>query len=165
MRPIALLVCLAAVPATAAAQGPALALARVCVSEAGWQSVQSGDCAAIAHVLRRRSSVGRVTRGIVCQYSPRSCNKRRRVRRWIAHLRPDMRRPDYWPRGSSWARRRPAWRETLAHAARLVRGERLDRCRRPPDHWGARWFTVNARRYGWERVQCGPTLNAYWRIP
>lgn len=147
------------------AEAQALTLARVCVAEGGWRTVQTGDCAAIAAVLRRRSPTGRVTRRMACLYSAHACDKRRRHRRWVAHLREDAQRPDYWPRRLSWPNHRGAWRETLVHASRLVAGERLDRCRRRPDHWGAPWFTTNAHRNGWRRVDCGATSNAFWRVP
>lgn len=143
-----------------------LHLARICVSEAGWDP--GSECAAIHEVLVDRARViGISYRAAACAYSTRTCTRSRQdARRWIAHLTLDGRRPEGWPRGTSWTRHRALWRGVLELAADVIRGRVESPCPSPIHHWGDRHGDrLRALRYGWEQVECGRTRNLFWRVP
>ncbi len=145
-----------------------LALARICVSESGFQ-VRTNDCLLIYHVLRNRSVSGELTMGIMRAYAPKSFNlERTDNHRWISHLRADMREPKYWNEtvNISWSNRRDGWREVYEYAGRIIRNEPLNPCGVRVDHWGARYFRRRRLiRSGWIPVECGETRNQFWRLP
>lgn len=159
-----------------------LALARVCASEIGFSGAFD-ECAAIHDVLTRRASRWDTTVAWAARaYSNRVFDRERRDRRaWIAHLRPDGRRPDGWPemttvrrggasrvvRHAPWGAYRDRWLELYEAAGRIVRGEIRSPCRGAVDHWGMRHGVdmERARRAGWTEVECGGTRNAFWRVP
>ncbi len=151
-------------------QRVALQLARICISEAGFQvhrpmSEYSTDCANIAGVLQRRSSVGRVTLGIMRAYSPKSFDKNRTdVRAYIPHLTTQNTPPRFWRRHLQWSVYRRRFEEVYQLALALVQGVKQPTC--VADHWGARVQAIRdrARRYRWNRASCGKTLNSFWRI-
>jgi hypothetical protein len=148
-------------------------LARICVSEAGFQT-DTNDCAAIHQVLDRRKRSGSLLR-IMRLYSSRAFDRTRDdSRRWVSWLHLGRRAPRGWPartpsgaRHPEWLHFRPLWRNVLEHAANILRGEVGDPCQQRPDHWGSRYGIdlERARRAGWEEVDCGPTSNAFWRVP
>lgn len=160
-------------------------LARVCTSEAGFVSQQTGDCAAIRDVIEyRREPIGQqlgreVTfREALHSYAKRAFDQRRRDhRRWLVHLSRSGDRPDGWPRRWPWESRpfcgtsrtslitcRRAWLNTIEHARALLDGE-PSRCREQPHYWGAPYGVdlLNAEKNEWREVDCGPTANMYWR--
>lgn len=159
-----------------------LALARVCASEIGLTGEPS-ECAAIHDVLTRRAERSRASLLWMARaYSNRVFDRDRRdARAWVAHLRPDGRRPDGWPtvvtvrrrgevrtvRYAPWAAYRERWLALYDAAGLIVQGEIRSQCEAPVDHWGARhgvdW--ERAQRAGWEEVDCGDTRNAFWRVP
>ncbi len=149
----------------------AIALARVCVSEAGW--TYSGDCAAIHavlsfHAARREMSFLQFAR----RYSERVFDRQRQdSRRWIAWLSPTFERPRGWPaRVLAWERGAELWRERLDHAEGIIRGEVAPACDRTPHHWGARYGIDRSRAERaieegrWQVVDCGETRNAFYRV-
>jgi hypothetical protein len=149
----------------------AIALARVCVSEAGW--TYDGDCAAIHavlrfHSIRRDLSFLQFAR----RYSDRVFDRRRSdSRRWIAWLSPTFEQPRGWPRRVlTWERGAELWRERLEHAEEIVRGEVEPECDRPPHHWGARYGVDKSRAERaieagrWRMANCGRTRNAFYHV-
>lgn len=145
-----------------------LALTRVCISEAGFQTI-TNDCTLMYHALRNRSSTGEVTLGILRAYSTKTFNKNRTdSRRWIAHLNHAARRPEGWQENISvpWSSRRQGYIEVYNHVYNLLHTRPESPCNIPIDHWGARGF--RRRRLlnlGWTIVQCGETLNDFWSLP
>ncbi len=159
-----------------------LALARVCASEAGLDA-SAAECAAIHQVLDRRArrlhtSLTDAARA----YSTRVFDPARRdARAWLAHLRPDGTEPARWPTmivalregvhrvlpHAPWEVFRVRWLRLYADAGRVVRGQQPCPCEFPVDHWGMRSGIdlERAQRAGWVEVSCGPTRNAFWRIP
>lgn len=139
---------------------PEVALARVCVKEAGFRSVD--DCAGIVAVLER---VGRgdVVRGAAV-YSPSIFDASRlRSRPWIADLHADGRRPRLWGRAGPWERYRADWLAQVAHARELL-ARSAARCE--AHHWGDQYGDrARAERAGWEELDCGDTKNSFWRVP
>jgi hypothetical protein len=150
-----------------------LALARICVSEAGFQ-VKTNDCAAIYRVLKGRKNGGPLLR-IMRRYSTNAFDRSRTDRRrWVAWLNSPGHKPKGWPQRTKrdtphppWSSFRPLWFDVYEHAGAILRGEVESPCDKPPDHWGGR-FGIDLRRAraaGWEEVDCGNTLNAFWRVP
>lgn len=160
---------IAQTPTNTREQRIALQLARICISEAGFQiskpmSEYTTDCANIAGVLRRRSSVGRVTLGIMRAYSPKSFDKHRTdVRAYIPHLTTRTTPPRFWRRHLRWETYRRRFSEVYHLALALVQGVKHPVC--VADHWGARVDAIRQRahRYRWTRAKCGSTLNSFWR--
>lgn len=145
-----------------------LALARICVSEAGFQ-VRTNDCTLIYHALRTRSDTGEITTSIMRAYAPRSFNLNRTDNhRWVAHLRSDFREPRGWRETVSipWSTRREGFQQVYEHVGMLLRTHPENPCGIRIDHWGARYFRRNRHiRNGWTPIQCGETLNQFWSLP
>jgi len=117
-----IIILLLSCPVSAAGGGPdvALWLARSCVGEAGWHSVDNGECAAIAHVYHKRS------------YTLRSRNYMRAMteysaavrvgRPWIRQLTRKADRPRLLETNVYWGRHRDKWIKTLQFADDFFRG-------------------------------------------
>lgn len=150
-----------------------LALARICVSEAGFQT-ETNDCAAIHQVLKGRKGRGSLLR-IMRLYSSRTFDRERTdKRRWIAFLNPRGMEPKGWPERTAagtphpeWRHYRDLWMDMQEHVADVVSGEVSSPCSKEPDHWGSRYGIDlrRAKRAGWKEVDCGETLNAFWSVP
>ena len=148
-------------------------LARTCVSEASWNAIESGDCAAIAAVAKR---VGRgdVARGLRLYARSAHNQNRRDARRWVAFLGnysalsnssteanyPEA--PEGWPAHLSWERHAPYWQHVLDGAQRILSGEIQHRCTETPWHWGGAMDRWRAVRNRWRQIDCGPTHNEFW---
>lgn len=143
----------------------AVMLARVCVSEAGWQGHE--ECTVIVHALVYQAQARDIpVQQQICAYAPNSCNPDRDDnRRWIAHLHPERRyAPPGWPRGMRWSEHRAFFAAMVLVAARAYRGEEPSPCP-GARHWGARWCSECRERmeeHGYVRAQCG-FRNAWWR--
>lgn len=151
----------------AQAQSPnvQLALAKICVNEAGLQLTD--DCAAIAEVLRARSSVGRVTMGIMRAYSGGVFDPARSdSRAWVSYLNPQGRKPQHWPENASWGRLRATWLAIYHRAGQILRGEITSQCVEPVDHWGGDMDTEAFVAYypNARIIDCGNTENNFWSI-
>jgi hypothetical protein len=171
----------------------ALALARVCASEAGIRV--SDDCAAIYAVIAERARRGgRTWLEHVRLYSGDVFNRERvDHRRWLAHLDASGEEPAGWrdpivrlgiggrvvrrqrgpwarpSRADDWQRR---WLALLEHAGRIAAGEVRARCDVTPHHWGCPPDAHNqctddarARRAGWIAISCGETRNRFYCDP
>lgn len=139
-----------------------LGLARICVSEAGW--VRGPDCPAILAVLRSRAermdiSLYQAMRA----YSGRTFSKARTdARRWIADLQWHAGRPDGWPSNVPWETYRPKWEAALDRAGGLLSNDEVAPC--DPHHWGDKHGDrLRALRAGWSQVDCGDSVNLFWR--
>jgi len=146
----------------------ALALARICVSEAGF-TLRTPDCELIYHVLRTRSQSGELELGTMRAYCTKSFNKARTdSHRWVAHLNRAGREPEGWSEVTTvpWSRRREAWLRVLEHTRDLIRAHPENPCGDRLDHWGAKGFRKRRHlRNGWRIVDCGETLNEFWALP
>lgn len=143
-----------------------LLFARHTVNETGFQITD--DAPAMAAALRERAG-GEVTQGIIIMYSRHTVTRRheiRSTRRYISFLNRFGLRPTFWRRDSTvrWSRRRAAWLRIYDRAGRILRGEVRSECEATPEHWstGSR-LARRARRNGYVRVDCGDTLNDFWR--
>ncbi len=139
-----------------------LMLARVCVSEGGWEGHQ--ECVVIVNALMEQAE----DRGItlerqICAYAPNSCDRRRQDdRRWIAYMTPDGRAPRGWPR-LNWERYRVRLAAMMVVAYRAYLGIEVSSC--PAGyHWGSSWCSSCRRRMrqsGFRRIDC-PIANNFW---
>ena len=145
-----------------------LALARICVSEAGFQ-LRTRDCEFIYHVLRTRGRTGELELGTMRAYCKKSFNRLRTDdRRWVAHLTHTFTEPRGWRETTTlhWDRRRRSFQEVYEFAGRIIIERPDNPCELRLDHWGARGFRHRLLlRRGWRTVECGPTLNTFWSIP
>lgn len=145
---------------------PAVVLARVCAKEA-WPFPDGrgyADCPAIAAVLLKIGH-GDVVRGArlhsVRVFQP----ERLRQRPWIAFLQgdtPDV-APRGWPENMNWNVQRGRWRGLLALAHSVLEGPAELPCE--PDTWGGVVDRERARRLRYMRIECGPTVNDFYRNP
>jgi hypothetical protein len=168
---------------------PALALARICISEAGWECATSGDGLAIHEVLlggADRHSVPYVQ--FASMYSSRVMGVRPHVesRVWVADLREDCREPQGWPRyvtrtapdgrvlvqrHPSWARYRARCQDVMVWAREAVSTKALESvrewspCETPVHDWGGRIDRARAERLGLIEVNCGETRNDFYARP
>lgn len=145
-----------------------LALARICVSEAGFQTI-TDDCKFIYLALKERSRSHLITLGMMRSYSPGVFNKHRTdERRWIPYLNASFTEPEPWTEtvGVPWAARRSDWRAVYDLAAELIRTNPSNPCGVRIDHWGAKRFRIRQHlEEGWTIVQCGNTKNTFWTLP
>jgi hypothetical protein len=144
-------------------------LARAFVAEAGWKARR--DWAGIAWVLagrwRRASKRWPALRFVstIRGYCAGLGEGRSRTARmaWVHGLRPDMLAPGGWPAGASWERHEPWWRDAVRMAERWSRGGVGDPCRGRAQHWGGP-DGLDPPRGRMERVDCGETLNVFYRL-
>lgn len=139
-----------------------LGLARICVSESGWDSPH--DCEGILSVLRSRSErTGMTLNQAMRAYSKRVFDRSRTdARRWIADLHLSAQKPDGWPDHLPWdGGYKESWMMMLEFAEDLLGSSNL-RC--SAHHWGDRYGDKErALRAGWTEVDCGETKNMFWR--
>lgn len=124
----------------------ALWLARSCVGEAGWNSVESGECAAIAWVYHKRSYMypRRDYRRAMVDYSAAI----RIGRPWIRALNRKGDRPPMLETNIHWGAHVKKWQATLDFADTFFKGRipdpvpealhyggRMDRGRLDPRRW------------------------------
>lgn len=141
-----------------------LGLARICVSESGWDSPH--DCEGILSVLRSRSErTGMTLTQAMRAYSGRVFDRNRNdSRRWIADLHLHGDKPDGWPSHLPWeGGYQLSWYMMLEFADDLLKADRNElRC--DAHHWGDRHGDKErALRAGWTQVDCGETKNMFWR--
>lgn len=138
-------------------------LARVCVSEAGWDA--HDECAVIVHALNQQAIQRNVSlKRQICDYAPKSCDQERTRRRWIAFLEPDRRTaPPGWPR-LPWEPYRAKFAGMVVTAWETMTGRRASPC---PEafHWGSRHCPACERRMRrrFERIECVGMKNVWYR--
>lgn len=151
----------------APALSPEVALARLCVNEAGLTAYRWPDCAAIHAVIVWRQEHLPAYRGLdylgaLHRYSDRvTVDRRDRGRPWILRL---------WPGGEFGG---VDWERTLAHAVDVFRGTIRAECYgravdegpvlRTPMTWGRR--DIRPADPEAELLDCGGGLNGFWSIP
>jgi len=167
---------------------PALALARICVSEAGWECFDTQDGLAIHEVLLSGASrhnmsyvsFARAYAGRVMGVRPHNSERLR----WVGALREDGNQPSNWPtmvtrrvggviRVDSmppWSSYRARWLAVLARAREVVRLSLEDRvdwspCPEEVHDWGGAMDRERANRAGLIEVECGETSNDFYQRP
>lgn len=158
-----------------------LALARLCVNEAGMRAYQGDDCAAIHTVIQFRAdhiyrssyltALHRYSHGVTT-----AARSARGVGRpWVAELEADGRAPRSWAGSTraSWARSSRHWLRTYAHAREIYRTDARAECYGTTRD-GAPILT---RPHTWTRsdvrpadtsaqaLDCGSTRNVFWSVP
>lgn len=153
-----------------------LALAQICVHEAGWNDAGERDCAAInAAITNRARNTGRTWMAQAHAYATRVFDRERRDRRaWVAWLRADGGRPTHrYPYSEAqWSEgHRPKWMARLALARQILSGRITHQCDGEPEHWGGRHVRIDQRRAEsairrgvWRRLDCGDTRNDFFAV-
>ena len=127
----------------------AVLLARSCVGEAGFDSVESGECAAILHIYEKRARLtGETVRENALRYSAALKRRRGHPNPWVLDLRSDLRKPKRWSKQLVWAKHKSRWSEALEYARGFIAGDvedplpfalhyggRMDRHRLNPRVW------------------------------
>jgi len=165
----------------------ALLLARICVSEAGWECFETGDGYAIHEVLLRGAERHAMRYETFARsYSPRATGMApSRLRPWVAGLRADGGEPYSWPRVTTrpipgglvrvephppWVSYRARWLAVLDRAREVV-SWRLDDvdewsiCEGEVHDWGGEVDEARAHRIGLVPVGCGETANTFYCRP
>jgi len=151
-----------------------LALSRVAVSESGFSSPE--DQGAILAVLcdvrdraRRRSGRRLSLAWAARKYSPYATGVRhpRRSRHvWVRGLNLALEKPAGWPDSrANWLRYRKMWANLLWRSQKFIEGTMAHECEEVVNHWGGSMDRYRAVRARWVLVNCGNTLNEYWRYP
>lgn len=142
-------------------------LARVCVGEAGWRVVDTGECAAILDVAIARSKARGVgVRRALRDYAHNHFDAARSSRPWIAGLDVAGTEPEAWPERLDWRRYRPRWLLVIEHARKCIAGDVAPPCIGPLAAWGGAMDDWRARAAGLERAACAPGVrNHFWRVP
>lgn len=143
----------------------AVELARLCVSECGWDCPD--ECAAIHQSLHNRAQLA----GISFRAQLRAHRSVTRVghqplRPWLAELNARGRAPRSWDATVTipWSRRRASWLETLQAARDILEAPR-NPCDGNPLDWGVHSAVARYRRAYIRAVtlDCGPTVNVFLR--
>jgi hypothetical protein len=116
--------CCAPSDAHAAPPDTALWLARSCAGEAGFRATETGECAAIWHVYRKRAKLTGVTTHHKCLTYSAALKTNHQP--WVMGLNRDGTRPRRWPPRLIWAKHRAWWLAMLAAADAFVAGELAD---------------------------------------
>lgn len=137
----------------------ALWIARSCVGEAGFSAVYTGECAAIAHIYRKRALIsGASYYRTMRQYS--AAIKLNRGKIWVLSLSRDGRRPHGWGR-ADWMIYREKWLDTLHLADSFMRGDISDPL--PPAlHYGGK-MDIRLNLKLWERMHTPHYRNIFYK--
>lgn len=140
-----------------------LALARICVSEASWESDR--DCQAIYQVFRNTRRSTETLLGVMHRHTNRVLSQKEPLnsrQAWLQGLRLDASPPPTFPR--PWEGRfERAWRSRVRLAERILTEPNRFPCRGPVITWGGAMDDHIAIRRGLTRVNCGVTMNHFWR--
>jgi len=157
---------------------PATALARLCISEAGWECFDRGDGLGIHEVISRGAahqgiryeSYARAYAGRLFGARPHDVPRLR----WVGQLTPACAEPAAWPRTMTvrrggvstvvphapWSSFRARCLEVFEHAAQVVAEHTLDDidewaiCEREVHDWGGWMDRARAERIGLVEVDC-----------
>jgi hypothetical protein len=169
---------------------PTLALARLCVSEAGWECFDRGDGYAIHEVLLRGAARQQVRyTSFARSYAQRLFGARPHDSArlaWVSQLNTQGTAPSSWPRyaGSRtvdgvvvltphapWSSFRARWQAVLARAEEVVAQQHLETveewsiCEAQVHDWGGWMDRDRAARLGLIEVDCGDTRNDFYARP
>jgi len=142
----------------------ALWVARSCVGEAGFDSGESGECAAIAHIYRKRTKVTQfnlyqVTR----RYSAAIKKGPHQKRKWVFYLCRDLKKPKYWSKGLHWPNYRDKWASILKLCDDFIAGKVLDPIPHA-DHYGGRMDRHRAKKWNWYKLDTPDFKNHFWSV-
>lgn len=167
---------------------PAVALARLCISEANWECFESGDGLAIHEVILRGAARGGSYTGFARGYARRLFGARPHDvprLRWVGQLTADCDRPEDWPTTATtrrdgvvtthphpgWERYRARCEAVMVRAAEVVATHTIETiddwstCMRPVHDWGGWMDRARAERIGLVAVDCGDTANDFYCRP
>lgn len=151
---------------TARADEPdtALWLARSCVGEAGFDSVSTGECAAILNIYKKRvKPTGLSIYRVVRKYSAAIKPFHNRRHKWVMYLNRALTQPQHWPtEKATWRRYRNKWREVLILCEDFLVGRIKDPLPQA-DHYGGVMDRINGVKAGWHMLRTD-FRNDFWAI-
>lgn len=168
-RLIACILCLqCSVPVCVLADDAGLLLARIAVSEAGFNDSDDGEAIALMSMRQARDRGMELVAFLRARYkralAPASA---RRNRPWLAGLTRSLDAPPLWPHANQpWTARRGQWRDLLTRMDRVAAGRSKLTC--IAHVWGGP--EVDAKRIarilanGGRIVSCGRTRNIFLRL-
>lgn len=139
-------------------------LARSCVGEAGWGSVDTGECASMMHLYARRGRLnGRGLLWTALKYSAAIKPGVHHRNRWVRHLQ-GQHEPKHWPARLDWNRYVQRWEKFYWLAHSFMEGEVSDPTPNTM-HYGC-VFDAHRARPSWRRVKTPPGYrNMWWDVP
>jgi len=137
-------------------------LARSCVGEAGFASSETGECASILHVYRKRAKLsGKPIYEVARKYSAALKNREDHPNRWVLGLNREMKKPAGWQPRLSWRVHRPWWEIMLELVDDFLSGKVKD----PTPtalHYGGRMDKHRLSTRYWRRLGGLPFLNIFY---
>lgn len=143
----------------------AIWLARSCIGEAGFESAETGECAALMHIYLKRSLRGKFTLyEIVRKYSAATKKRREHPRKWIFDMSRSFKKPARFPRNLNWKwKHKPQWKRTVRLADDFLLGNVLDPVPEA-DHYGSIVDEHRAIKAGWIFIRT-EFKNQFWAVP
>jgi len=140
-----------------------LVLAKSCVGEAGFQSVETGECAAIMHIYRKRAVTGSMESlyRTARKYSAAVKHRDDHPNRWVLGLNRALKKPRGWSGKLSWERHRPFWERALNHADAFLAGKVEDPAPTAL-HYGGRMDRYRLSPRVWRRMKDLDFLNIFY---
>ena len=141
-------------------------LARSCVGEAGFTSLETGECAAIMHIYKKRSSGSRksiykTARRYSAALKPVSNPQYRINNTWILSLRRNLQKPYNWNPRLRWNPHKILWRRMLIHADDFLKGRVTDPVPTAV-HYGGNMDRGNLSPRYWRRITGLPYANTFY---
>jgi hypothetical protein len=138
-------------------------LARSCVGEAGFASVDSGECAAILHVYKKRARTTKrhAIYKMAQKYSAAIRLREAHPHNWILGLRRNLKEPTHWNPVLRWRIHRGLWKAVLDHADAFLAGDIPDPI---PSalHYGGAMDRGRLSRRVWKPIKGLPFQNTFY---
>ena len=140
----------------------AVLLAQSCVGEAGFESIDTGECAAILHIYRKRSEVlGWPIEKVVRRYSAAVKERGDHPNSWVLHLNDGGGKPHRWSSRLRWEYHRDRWMAVLNYARAFLRGE-VDDPLPQAVHYGGRMDRHRLSMRVWTIIRDTGFLNTFY---
>jgi hypothetical protein len=155
---------LASLPVLASDTDMEVILARSCVGEAGFLSVETGECGAILHVYAKRGEMMKVPMPahlVAQRYSAALKPRSRHPNRWVLFLTKTLERPKHWNRRYNWRKHIIWWELALDYAKDFLAGEIPDPLPRAL-HFGGRMDRHRLNSKHWKMIRNTGFLNYFY---
>ena len=137
-------------------------LARSCVGEAGFLSVETNECGAILHVYKKRARLIKKTLPeTALSYSAALKPRSRHPNRWVLFLSRTLERPKHWNKRYNWKKHVIWWELALDYAKDFLAGEIPDPLPRAL-HFGGRMDRHRLNSKHWKMIRNTGFLNYFY---
>ena len=140
----------------------ALWLARSCIGEAGWKAHETGECAAIMHIYRKRGILnGKGTLWTAKKYSAAIKPGVHQRNKWVMNLNVSG-KPERWPLTLDWDRYEMHWLRTYFQAQLFINNMLRDPT---PDamHYGSS-IDHHRAKPNWKRLNKPNFRNWFYKV-